>query len=116
MTPQETIVCNGHHVKGHPTVARCWVYRPQFGMATHGPLAAQEALARSCNCYFYELGERMGLDTLATWFDAFGMGTAMDIGLTPSGARAAGRSVVGSVNAILFHSYSTLQCGKVWGF
>jgi len=96
VTMQEPIVCNGHHIKGHPGVARCWVYRPKFGMATHGPLAAREALARSCNCYFYELGERLGLDRLATWFDAFGMGTAPDIGLTPPEALAAGRSVEAS--------------------
>ncbi len=90
---EEHIVCNGHHVKGHPDVARCWVYRTKYGMSTHGPLQAQEALARSCNCYFYELGERLGLDALAQWYGVFGMDSAPDIGLTPPEARAAGRSV-----------------------
>ena len=90
---EEHIVCNGHHVKGHPDVARCWVYRPKYGMSTHGPLQAQEALARSCNCYFYELGERLGLDALAKWYGVFGMDSAPDIGLTPPQMRAAGRSV-----------------------
>ncbi|MCH2138386.1 MAG: hypothetical protein MK074_04980 [Phycisphaerales bacterium] len=89
----DPITCNGHHIKGHPGVARCWTYRPQYGMATHGPLAAQEALARSCNCYFYELGERMGLDSLAAWFNTWGMGSSPDIGLTPPEGMAQGRHV-----------------------
>jgi len=93
VTVDEVINCNGHHVKGHPDVARCWVYRPKYGMSTHGPLQAQEALARSCNCYFYELGERLGLDKLARWYGVFGMDTAPDIGLTTPEARAAGLSV-----------------------
>ncbi|MCH2135748.1 MAG: hypothetical protein MK101_04095 [Phycisphaerales bacterium] len=91
--PDETIVCNGHHVKGHPGVARCWVYRPQYGMSTHGPLQAREALARSCNCFFYELGERLGLEALAKWFGVLGMDSAPDIGLTPPHMRARGLRV-----------------------
>ena len=89
----ELIDCNGYHFPGHPRIARCWVHRPQYGMATHGPLGAREALARSCNCFFYELGERLGLERLALWYGIFGLNTAPDIGLTSPDLRAAGRSI-----------------------
>jgi len=77
------LTCRGHHFEDHPGMARCWVYRPRYGMATHGSLGAVEALARSCNCWFYELGERLGLEALSEWLASFGLGAPLDIGLTP---------------------------------
>lgn len=76
-----TIECRGHHFPGRDDVARCWIYRPRFGMATHGPLQAREALARSCNCYFYELGSRLGLERMAYWLSWFGIGRPISSGL-----------------------------------
>ena len=80
-TVEEPIECVGHHFPERKDIARCWIYRPQYGMATHGSLASREALARSCNCYFYELGSRMGLERLADWLGWFGMGQRLPIGL-----------------------------------
>jgi penicillin-binding protein 2 len=81
--PDSVITCNGHHFAHAPGIARCWIYRPRYGMATHGPLGAVEALARSCNSWFYELGDRLGARRLADWLAAFGLGEPLDIGLTP---------------------------------
>ena len=78
---ESLIECRGHYFSERDDVARCWIYRPRFGMATHGSLAASEALGRSCNCYFYELGARLGLDRLADWLDWFGMGRSIPTGL-----------------------------------
>lgn len=93
---QTTIECRGHHFPGRDDVARCWIYRPRFGMATHGSLAAREALARSCNCYFYELGSRLGLDRLAYWLNWFGIGQPISTGLEGSSSVIEG-NVSGSV-------------------
>jgi penicillin-binding protein 2 len=79
----EHIECTGHHFENQPHIARCWIYRPRFGMATHGDLGAVEALARSCNSWFYELGDRLGLARLSEWLGSMGVGEQVDIGLTP---------------------------------
>lgn len=78
-----SITCNGHHYPNRSDIARCWIYRPRYGLATHGPLGAPEALSRSCNCFFYELGSRLGLERLADWLSYFGAGRRLDIGLSP---------------------------------
>ncbi len=83
----DRIACTGHFYPHNTSVARCWIYRPP-GFFTHaiesqvgGALDAVQALARSCNIYFYTLGNRMGLARLSTWFRRFGLGAPFDIGL-----------------------------------
>lgn len=49
-------------------VFRCWEHRG------HGSLAAVDALARSCDVYFYQLGERLGADRIAWESRRFGLG------------------------------------------
>lgn len=75
------IECTGHYFKDNTTNARCWIYREKFGMQTHGPLQAEEALARSCNIFFYTLADRLGIERLRNWFGNFGLGQLMNIGL-----------------------------------
>jgi len=79
----DELECRGHHFKDQSGMARCWIYRPRYGLATHGRLGAVEAIARSCNCWFYELGERLGLARLSDWLGRLGLGEPLDIGLTP---------------------------------
>ena len=80
----EIIECKGHHFEGQPELARCWIYRPRYGMSTHGPLGAVEAMARSCNSWFYELGDRLGARKIADWMGWFGMDQQFDVGISPS--------------------------------
>lgn len=80
------ITCKGHHFPGQSGIARCWIYRAKNGYATHGSLQAEEALARSCNCFFYALGDQLGLDELAQWLRYFGVGRVLDTGLAAQGA------------------------------
>jgi penicillin-binding protein 2 len=75
------IECRGHFFENNPNNARCWIYRPQFGMIGHGPLRTEEALARSCNVYFYTLADRLGMARLSNWFRRFGLGSPLDVGL-----------------------------------
>lgn len=78
-TPQTTIVCNGYYFKGQPGAFRCSIYSESH--STHGPLQLSGALERSCNIYFYTMGDRLGLDLLTQWFSNFGLGTPTGIGM-----------------------------------
>jgi len=80
-----SITCKGHHFPAKPNFARCWIYRQANGMATHGSLQAEEALARSCNCFFYELGARLGLARISDWMSYFGGGRQLGIGTSANG-------------------------------
>lgn len=75
------ITCTGHYFADKKDAARCWIYREQYGMLTHGSLHAAEALARSCNIFFYTLSDRLGMRRLVKWYAAFGLGQHLDVGL-----------------------------------
>ncbi len=76
----QPIECTGHYLAERRDIARCWCYRaPSF--LTHGELVADEAIARSCNIYFYTMGERLGMARLARWYRRFGVGRPLDVGL-----------------------------------
>ncbi len=77
----EPIECTGHYFPNLKEAARCWLYRQQWGYQTHGPLLAEEALAQSCNIFFYTLADRVGIERLVNWYGRFGLGTPLDVGL-----------------------------------
>jgi penicillin-binding protein 2 len=72
--PEEEIVCPGHYRLGR-RVYRCWK------RGGHGPMNLWSAIRGSCDVYFYELGLRLGIDTLARYAHAFGFGQATGIDL-----------------------------------
>lgn len=47
----------------------------------HGKIELAEALERSCNIFFYTLGQRMGIETIEKWSRRFGLGSTTGIGL-----------------------------------
>ena len=60
---------------------------------THGTVALDEALEKSCNTYFYTLGEKLDVDQIHKWSTALGLGeiSGVDLpyeikGLVPSRA------------------------------
>ncbi len=88
----EAIECNGHFFKDRTDAARCWIYRPGNKIRTHrektgGPLVIEDALARSCNIYFYTLANRLGASRLCEWYRRFGLG--MHGGQIPTAEEAA---------------------------
>lgn len=73
-TRDEIIECRGYYrLPGGTRRYRDW--------RVHGPLDLAESVTRSCNVTFYELAHRMGIDTLAGHFRAFGLGAATGIDL-----------------------------------
>jgi len=56
ITPSESLFCPGWRDFGDGSRRPCW--------DSHGPVRMREALAQSCNVYFYEVGERLGSPVL----------------------------------------------------
>ena len=50
----------------------CWYYTDYH--VGHGPLNVMGAIEKSCNYFFYETGDRMGIDELAKYAKYFGLG------------------------------------------
>ncbi|MDI6894146.1 MAG: penicillin-binding protein 2 [Bacillota bacterium] len=77
VTPEEKVVCRGYHplTAGWPRPKRCWV------RSGHGPVDLRQAIARSCDVYFYEMARRVGVDGIARWAAALGLGQKTQIGL-----------------------------------
>ena len=70
--PEETTFCPGHFTLGRRTY-RCWK------RGGHGDMNLAQALVHSCDVYFYQLGLRLGIDKLAHFARAFGLGSRTGI-------------------------------------
>ena len=64
--PESELTCLGEYRLGNRTY-RCW---KKYG---HGKIALHEALVRSCDIYFYQLGQRLGVDRMALYARRFGL-------------------------------------------
>lgn len=69
----------------------CYVYYAKKGPKTHGTLGLHEAILKSCDVFFYNVGLRLGIERLAYYASHFGIGhkTGIDLpaeegGLMPS--------------------------------
>jgi penicillin-binding protein 2 len=86
VTPDTRFYCPGYGVfYGHPH--RCW--RPQG----HGSVDMRSAIKNSCDVYFYNVGQRLGIERIARYSRKFGLGavTGIDVpgekaGLVPDAA------------------------------
>lgn len=77
ITLTEKIKDNGKYEYGnHPM---CWAYSYYGG--THGYINVTQAIKVSCNCFFYEVGRRMGIDNLVKYAKMFGLGSKTGIEL-----------------------------------
>jgi penicillin-binding protein 2 len=67
ITPQETVFCSGSTRLGRQ-VFHCWSRRG------HGSMNLNSALKYSCDCYFYEIGRRAGIENIGAMARNFGLG------------------------------------------
>jgi len=67
ITPDTVIYCPGHYKFGNRTY-RCWKH------SGHGAVNLNRALSESCDVYFYQVGQRLGVDRLAKYARLFGLG------------------------------------------
>ena len=73
----------------------CWYYT-EYGIG-HGYLNVSQAIKHSCNYFFYEIGNRIGIDKLEKYAKYFGLGKKTNVEL-PSEAtgKVASRSIADS--------------------
>lgn len=69
-----SVHCSGEYKLGKATF-RCW------NKKGHGLVNLRGALRESCDVYFYQLGERLGVDRIALYAKKFGLGEPSGIGL-----------------------------------
>lgn len=73
---------------------KCWIYTSHN--TTHGDINLTGAIKGSCNCYFYEVGRRIGVDAIVKWSMNFGLGQKTGIELSgESSGNIAGNSASG---------------------
>ena len=78
--PEETVLCRGYtEVAG--TRFHCWK------SGGHGNMNLHDSLKHSCDCYYYEICQRVGIDKIAEMARRFGLGIRHDL---PLSAVAAG--------------------------
>ncbi len=80
ISPDSIIFCPGHYRFGNRTY-RCWK------RGGHGAVNLERALAESCDVYFYQVGQRLGVDRLAEYARRLGLGkkTGVDMEHEKSG-------------------------------
>ena len=77
-TRTEKINDTGVYYAAHKPV--CWLWTEYH--RGHGRLNVSDAIKHSCNYFFYEMGNRMGIDTLAKYASYFGLGKKTGVELT----------------------------------
>jgi penicillin-binding protein 2 len=70
-----SVNCTGSYDLGSSTF-KCWNKRG------HGTTSLKKSLRESCDVYFYQLGEKLGVDLIAKTARKFMLGAPMGIGLT----------------------------------
>ncbi len=83
ISPSETVYCPGYTQLGNRRF-HCWK------RGGHGYVAMTESLEKSCDVYYYEVAQRVGIDKMAEMARRLGIGTRFDLpmsaiseGLTP---------------------------------
>ncbi|MBW1835462.1 MAG: penicillin-binding protein 2 [Deltaproteobacteria bacterium] len=71
---ETTMYCPGHYKYGN-RIYRCWK------KGGHGTVNVVGALAESCDVFFYQVGQKLGVDRLAWYANACGLGSVTGIRL-----------------------------------
>jgi len=74
ITPETRIRCTGGYQFGR-RLFKDWK------TGGHGPMDIRQAIVHSCDVFFYTVGQRMGIDTIASFATQFGLGRETGIEL-----------------------------------
>ncbi len=99
ITPKEKINDTGVFRK-YNSKWKCWIYSSNgYG---HGRMNVSQAIQHSCNYFFYEVGDRVGIDSLAKYSYYLGLGHKTGIELT------------GEISGILASSEIAKKENRTW--
>ena len=79
ITPKTQIRDEGIYTYWSNPQPQCWYYRQYH--QKHGLIDVSEAIEVSCNYFFYDVGRRVGIDTLVDYATRFGLGQKTGIEL-----------------------------------
>ncbi|MDY3992757.1 MAG: penicillin-binding transpeptidase domain-containing protein [Evtepia sp.] len=79
LTPETQILDTGRYTYYKSPQPQCWLYRQEG--RTHGLETVSQAIADSCNVFFYDAGRRVGIETLDQYARALGLGVKTGIEL-----------------------------------
>ena len=82
ITPSTKIRDEGVYTYWSSPQPQCWYYR-QYRQK-HGLIDVSEAIEVSCNYFFYDVGRRVGIDTLLDYATRFGLGQKTGVELSES--------------------------------
>ncbi len=88
ITPSTLIRDTGRYTYYKSPQPQCWIYR-QY-RSTHGNVNVSKAIEVSCNVFFYDVGRRLGIDTIDRYAQLFGLGQPTGIELPESTGAVAG--------------------------
>lgn len=78
---QQSIECKGW-IRGELLRPRCWGWRPEAGLyGRHETLGPVDAIAQSCNIYFYTIADTLGPGAMQAWYRTLGLEAAPGPGL-----------------------------------
>lgn len=115
----DAVVCEGIF---DLTKQTCWIFNQ--GIGVHGPLTTVQAIAKSCNIYFYELGYRLsldengtynqelGLERLRKYAELFGLGTKTGIEIPESEPKISDELPISSAIGQGTSSFTTVQLSR----
>lgn len=78
VTPQSVVFCPGYFVIPNSDSThrfRCWKH------SGHGALSGAQAIAQSCDVYFYTLGYRLGIDRMGSYLQNLSIGQKTGVDL-----------------------------------
>lgn len=118
ITLNEDIRCEGSFTKLTGTIHNCWIYP-----GAHGRLDVTEAIANSCNNFFYEVGYRMsqdedgynatiGTDTLAKYVELFGLSETSGVEIAEATPQVSDAFPVPSAIGQGTHAYTTVGLAR----
>ena len=69
ITPNSSFTCWGQYTRYSDFQPKCWIY-PR----SHGTMSLYNALSVSCNCYYFNVGELVGIQKLNEYAKRMGLG------------------------------------------
>ncbi len=107
VSPDTTIYDEGIYRYYAPDyLYRCWYYK-DFGKS-HGDINVSEALAESCNYFFYETSRILGIDKLNEYTAKFGLGEKTGIELAGESAGMVAGAKTRKEKGLLWYAGETL--------
>lgn len=115
-----TIKCTGVYTKVS-NQPKCWIFTQNGG--SHGNENVVDAIMDSCNCYFYEVGYRLGstgegisneigLEKLRKYAEMFGFGETSGLEVEESQPQISDETIVPSAIGQGSHNYTVAQIAK----